>query len=273
MSLAMWLAGTTAVANWQDSVRAQSAGQVHGNEATVCQARIPHGEADCLSASWDNAGTGSTYSVQNLCSDYGTVAARITVEYDSARPSGYNAYSATRLLSGSSSFSTTLTHADVTNVYCCRGDSDICYRSQVEEDDGRITSLSVSGATVTETEVDVSTYTRRYAFCNDNSSDIYCVVDPEGDALLANCADGPCDVDDCNSQWDLSDASDDCTVESMGFIDDYDNPECTIDATCDDGDWDFRPMDVDLDLVDDMEFCTNALGTSGTLTTVGTSCP
>ena len=204
------------------------------DESTICQARIAHGQADCLEASWDNPG-GGTYSVKNLCSDYGTLRARVTIEQRANAPSDYRSSSATIVLDNSTAYTFQMKHADITNIYCCQGESDICHRSQVEADsDGNITSLSVSGSTVTETEVDVSTYPLRYEFCSENPDDIYCEVDPEGDANQTNCGDHVCGIGDCTWHWERSPADDYCWFHRpMTFVDGgFHSPQCQINASC-----------------------------------------
>ena len=110
--------------------------------------------------------------------------------------------------------SASTTWGDVRDIHCCWNKSDLCFKSQVEKDERNvITQVTKSGNSYTTRFVDVSTHRKRYDFCQANPDDIYCQVDPEGDANTepegpacaedssCNCGDHHCTVADCDSTW------------------------------------------------------------------------
>ena len=236
LTATVWLAATVVFATPLDIDQVEVYPST-GDENSVCQYRLDYSLADCLSASWDNSGRGSSFEVTSECSAYGDVYARLNAEVEPAPIEGYTLYNTTYVLRNGDTFSQRLEWANVTGWYCCRGPY-LCNKSQVEQDaNGMIVSVSISAGGVTETEVDVSTYPRRFAFCEENPHDIYCIVDPEGDANRANCTDHACGIDDCTANWVDSQASDFCRAGSTGdgitFVDGgFDFPQCSLSLTC-----------------------------------------
>ena len=114
-----------------------------------------------------------TVSVQNECSDHGQIVAHVErVEADDLM-----------ICLGSAEL-TTVSVPAVTAVSCCfEGEEDLCFEDQVEADaNGKIKRRTVGSPTAV-TEVDVSTHLRRWHFCQDFPDDVYCKVNPSGDAL------------------------------------------------------------------------------------------
>ncbi len=200
-------------------------GEPTWNVASGCteSQRISDSDATCMSASYSNSwsisGGGYHYSVETECGDYGTVVVHANrvdhVDYmanftaDNPESSGH----------ASTKFRA---------FTCCLDQSDLCYKNQVEaRSDGNIRSITINGSTITGTFVDVSSHQKRYDFCSENEDDIYCEVDPQGDANTdpnaecnedtdppCNCGDHYCKVADCNSHWDQSPAADTCADAS-----------------------------------------------------------
>ena len=119
-------------------------------------------------------------------------------------------------------------------------------------------------------EVNVGTHEKRYEFCQDNADNIYCEVDPEGDAFTEppNCEENPntCTVEDCQDAYEESDLYDTCSTgievsifwgSSGGSY----GARCKIGARCgvylSGGDFfsGFTNMWWPLDDVDDLVFC------------------
>ena len=193
--------------------------------------RLQHGDSDCLHGWWDNSppassgvALGTKYGAQSFCSHYGTVVAKIDISAASDVTWHLNSGSKRRGQKG---------WGEVRSINCCADISDICIKGQVEAASGHIRHYNSSSTSWDL--VDVSTHLKRYDHCQDHSSSIYCEVDPEGDAHVPpNCDDHECALADCNSNWNQSDASDDCELESMTFDDsDYSNPTCRVAAHCD----------------------------------------
>ena len=257
----------------------------YGNGISGCgnAYRIPVSDATCLSASW----SGATYSITHECKDYGTLAAR--VDKISCRDV---------LLffdAGDDSYSTTKT-CHVRKITCCLDRSEICYTNQVEADSrGRITVVENSNGTVTAGWATVSTHQQRYDFCQDNPDNIYCEVDPQGDANTdpnaecnedtdppCNCGDHYCKVEDCTSAYEESQASDSCTNDmfsnhSMSIsATNGSSQDCTMEGQCmarietvnRDPEppyqvwiWDDVEITTDVENMDDLRNCGGALTT------------
>ena len=198
--------------------------------------RVSSTDATCLTATWDNSGAGTTYSVTNECSEYGNVHTRINTRGEAITDIIWN-------LNNTSAATVSITFGSVSSVSCCLDRSDICYRNQVEANDrDRITVISVVNGAYNAGWQDVSTHQLRYDFCQANTNNIYCTNDPSGDANRdpasaecgtdstpdCNCGDHFCTVDDCNSAWDGSPAVDTCADASWNNENSY---TMTISAT------------------------------------------
>ena len=97
------------------------AGQVHAS--CTGSDRINHGDADCLSASWNNHSNwrgDSRWKVKNNCSSKGTVVAKIDFEDTSSE---------TVTLYNGSSKSGMAGEKDIENIYCCADLGDLCNKS------------------------------------------------------------------------------------------------------------------------------------------------
>ena len=143
---------------------------------------------------------------------------------------------------------------EIADAYCCFDQSDLCYKSQVEKNDsGQITRVTKSSLTLSTTLVDVSTHHKRYDFCQANPDDIYCQVDPEGDANTepegpacaedssCNCGDHHCTVGDCDWHWERSPAAATCATAGSGDsslysssidAEDGTGQTCTLEVAC-----------------------------------------
>ena len=166
----------------------------------------------------------------------------------------------------------------IRDIACCINKSKLCFERQVEGE--WIRHVTVSGGSWSDAWVDVRTHEKRYAFCQDNPDDIYCEVDPEGDALVAphppNCGDRYCTAGDCEWRWDRSPASDSCyyskgdTRRTLS-ISAYDGSSqtCTIETRCnyvgtsDDGtieiQWVENEFSAELLDFDDLDVCENGI--------------
>ena len=96
---------------------------------------------------------------------------------------------------------------DVETLTCCYSASDLCFKSQVEADDtGKIWQVTISGSVVSATSHYVATHQQRYDFCVAYPNDIYCDVNPSGDALTEptgtrECGGVQCTVQDCRDNF------------------------------------------------------------------------
>ena len=196
--------------------------------------RMNHSNSDCMHGWWDNSppasagyGTGSKWGVQSFCSNYGSVVAKIDLSGGADKTWTLN--------NGSKRRSGSFWH-DVSGVYCCIDKGDMCIKQQVEESGNEI-KYFVSGNSTLQT-AEVTERIDRYNFCQDNPDTIYCEVDPQGDAHVApNCGDHDCSVDDCNSNWDESDASETCRITRMNYDEpSFTQPECSLIALCENED-------------------------------------
>ena len=195
--------------------------------------RVSHSFATCLHGWYSNnynwSPPGYKHTVENKCPEYGTVIASVDVQ-------------------GGSDWKWTLTNGDKETDYrlgktnaitCCADKSDLCYRSEVERIGSYIMKYAGSGTTYTYVNVD--THEKRYQFCQSNPDNIYCEVDPEGDANRAslpfNCGNHYCNVGDCEWNWNRSSASETC---NLGFADssmsisaeDGSSRTCTVVVKC-----------------------------------------
>ena len=254
--------------------------------------RISASDATCLRAEWDNSGSSSTFEAESYCSAYGTIKAHVDIK----NHGDYHFIldSAGNFFSGGGVY-------DVRKITCCLDKSDLCYKSQVEaRSDGRIRSIAIDGSTITGTFVDVSTHQKRYDFCSENEDDIYCEVDPQGDANTdpnaecnedtdppCNCGDHYCKVADCTSAYENSQAYDSCTNDmfsnhSMSIsATNGSSQDCTMEGQCmarietvnRDPEppyqvwvWDDVEITTDVENMDDLRNCGGALTTDASCT-------
>ncbi len=114
-------------------------GQAHA--ACGSGQRVSHRDAECLRAKWDNntLPTPNTVEAQNLCSDYGTVVAKIDSK---GRPD--DTWS---LTDGETRKSARLYRTDW--VYCCRDLSDLCNKSDIVNADSCLDQFLASPASET----------------------------------------------------------------------------------------------------------------------------
>ena len=97
------------------------AGQVHAS--CTGSDKLRHGDADCLSASWDNDWNWlghSRWKVKNNCSSKGKVVAKIDI---------YDASSETVTLYNGSTTTGMAGDNDIKNIYCCADLGDLCNKS------------------------------------------------------------------------------------------------------------------------------------------------
>ena len=87
--------------------------------------RIWHGDADCLKASWRNKKwpKKNRYDAQNLCSEHGTVVAKVDIEHHSDET--------WTLADGNKKSGGVHNDYDVRGIYCCSDSSDLCNKSDI----------------------------------------------------------------------------------------------------------------------------------------------
>ena len=215
------------------STNALAANSVNSNPTGCPDAvRVSLNDATCLTASWATTPatdgiTAGTYafSAENSCASYGTLHARAMF---TATNAGDDDLDVIFVLEDSGAYSGNSLNARMTSASCCLDHSDLCYKNQVEKDSsGNITSITVSGTTVTTTTVDVSTHQNRYDFCQSNSDDVYCTNDPEGDANTAPSI----SISDCISKFrDSAASTDGCELGSSSTV--TDDNECDLYVAC-----------------------------------------
>ena len=184
------LAGTVMVA---DALLSNQALSNEYNSGGICESgtRISVSDATCLSGGVNRDGNNYVGWAQNLCSSYGTMKVHIDIATFADQHF---------VLDTNTAVYTTSMMSRIRNVTCCRNESDLCYREQVEANShGWITTISATGSD----GVDVSTHQARYDFCQASPNDIYCTNNPSGDAFTAapppstECDGAPCLVQDC----------------------------------------------------------------------------
>ena len=196
LALALMAGHAAASQSWDVS---QACGQAH---------RIDRATATCLNGAWDNSpglwsgyAGGSDHWVQSVCSNHGLVYASVDIAGQLDKKY--------KLDNAAKQTSISLT-SNVRAIACCINHGDqLCFKNQVEKNASwEIRHVTVSGSGYSETTTDVSTHAKRYKFCQDHPNDIYCKVNPEGDALTNpyNCGDHFCTAADCTWHWERSDA-------------------------------------------------------------------
>ena len=181
--------------------------------------RIRDTDATCLTASWSStydAEIGFAFQAKNECSDLGNIVAHM----DRKDTQDWMA-----CLSYPTSLSSTF---EIRRITCCFEDEeDLCWRSQVEANSqGQIRQVKWSGDTISGTLVTLATHQQRYDFCQKNPDDVYCKVDPSGDAKTAppppstECDGEPCTIQHCRDEFDDSPAatgSNSCTSPTLEY--------------------------------------------------------
>ena len=165
--------------------------------------RISDTDATCFTSSFSNRYTSGYYEISGSCTNYGEMKIKIDITA---------ATDEVMTISATNTAQTGNTFGRIRNIKCCLDTSDLCYKDQVEKDsNNRITSITISGSTVTATNVDVGTHEKRYDFCADNADDIYCENDPEGDAFTdpysGDCGGLRCRREHCKSYFPDSPAA------------------------------------------------------------------
>ena len=230
LALALMAGHAAASQSWDVS---QACGQAH---------RIDRATATCLNGAWDNSpglwsgyAGGSDHWVQSVCSNHGLVYASVDIAGQLDKKY--------KLDNAAKQTSISLT-SNVRAIACCINHGDqLCFKNQVEKNASwEIRHVTVSGSGYSETTTDVSTHAKRYKFCQDHPNDIYCKVNPEGDALTNpyNCGDHFCTAGDCTWHWERSDAYDSCLSTGSGYsmrisASDGTSQRCTITAQCENG--------------------------------------
>ncbi len=191
-------------------------------EGCTSNQQISVSDATCVSVSRKEevrgAFTFNKVAVENACSTHGNIVARVNVTTVTGTSGGAKmCVSATR-----QSMETT---SPISGIYCCfEGEGDLCWKDQVVANaDGNIKRRSVSSPS-TSTEHAVGTHRQRYDFCQEHPDDVYCDVNPSGDAkldpdggacgtgnqLACNCGDHFCTVADCDWHFEQGGTKDEC---------------------------------------------------------------
>ncbi|MXY79290.1 MAG: hypothetical protein F4Y94_06305 [Chloroflexi bacterium] len=237
----------------------------HWGQACPPSERVANSTATCLDAEYDNSppasagyGAGSYWTAENDCSAYGDLEMNVDLINETDQHAHLD--NANKKDGGTSG-------ADIRALTCCIEDSDLCIKSQVEKNnDGNISRWA---GDLRFTTIDVSTHEARYTYCQEYPDDIYCEVDPEGDANTAPtctaegavaiegipecpCGDGDtndrlCTADDCEDAFAdspslatgtlLSGTYYKCAFSTDDWADfeasvDSSGTQCTIDTRC-----------------------------------------
>lgn len=198
------------------------AGSYQESELQNCSglARVDVSEATCLTGAVTSETStlgGTKYSAwaESACSAYGTIKAAIF----------RNQYSAEGHFVLDDATRQSLNDSSVTlaAIACCWSDSALCFKDQVEPDaDGMITRRSREVSTSWEQKQDVSTAWKRYNYCSESPDEIYCTVDPSGDAKTQPDLGVPegSSLKDCKDNYALSPAatSEDDVCAQLGVL-------------------------------------------------------
>ena len=172
--------------------------------------RIYHGDSDCMHAWWNNSpkfstgvAGGSTWGVQSFCSEWGHVKAHVDIKSFHDSHITLRDGDKHREKSGL---------VKINGITCC-ANFEICHKQQVEKDSRGYIKV-YSGTGTHYNDVDVRTAEKRQHFCSrsENRGGVYCRNNLDGDALGTpeNCGDHYCDVGDCRSHFEQSDAYETC---------------------------------------------------------------
>ena len=175
----------TSLAWAHGSLRTQTDGQ-RGN-ACSSSTRVSHRASTCVHGWWDNtppisaghfSGRGSTFGaeVESDCDFYeGYIIVDVAISGVEDQHFHFGTYSPwTGKMRGSHET------ANVSNIYCCRDVSSLCYVDEVEAVNNRIKRWAGGTRYVYE---DVATHQQRYDLCQSYPDIVYCNMDPSGDAL------------------------------------------------------------------------------------------
>ena len=150
------------------------------SSAPSCEGATPVSEATCISgeitSTTDSLGN-TTYSAwaESSCSAYATIKADIVMKGGTRQHF---------VLDDAARVEITSTD-EIRAVNCCWDDGKICYKDQVEADEsGYITRRGNTRTSAYSAPVNVSTNWDRWTYCQWHTTDIYCQVDPQGDAWV-----------------------------------------------------------------------------------------
>ena len=209
-----------------------------------CPGMINIDEADCLRGRIENedetvTGYGDAYDswfyVESRCYEYGNVKAQ--ARFDSLTTPVVTTRSNVSLIYPYIELGFYNAGKHVEELGCCPEVGFICNESQVKaNDNGQITHLSTSEGELVSEQVDMSTHTLRYRFCQNNPEDVYCVNNLTGDASTQpTCAGDSTWCNDCNDQWELSSLSENCTSKNMEYTESISEDNwktCSFSAVC-----------------------------------------
>ena len=209
-----------------------------------CRHGVLYQNASCLHGWWDNtppistgAVGGSTWGMQNMCGDWGSVYGRVKLHYNAwdNREHGY-------LMENSDKKRGYSRYVDVHDIKCCPEKGELCHKSQVRALSGKIKIWDDSSDEYVR--VDVSTREKRQHFCRqgENRSGVYCRNNLSGDAIsgnVYNCGNHYCTADDCEWHFEQSEAYETCQGEDGDIEPTYtisatdgSSQTCTVSATC-----------------------------------------
>ena len=218
--------------------------------------RISDTDSTCFSADKTQSGFTTTVTMTHECSDHGNLVLHID-----------RAAAKDRLGCISGDAEANYINTVVRSVKCCfEGEADLCWKEQVEKSDtGYIKRYSRSSGTLNWTKHKVSTHQERYNFCQTYPNDVYCKVNPNGDALIDPASVPAPTVQDCVDKFDDSHAATDsgCTDPIMTFTAPS-SCKLVAAATCDSREYNTRAMNnptvaspadddygIEFDVVDD----------------------
>ena len=192
--------------------------------------RIKHSDSSCIHGWWDNSPSSSCWGTkggaQSSCSSYGDITVNVDIK---------NADDIEVELTSSNKWRYRNCTVDTRQISCCMDESDLCMKSQVEEENGWIEHYDSSDNAFDFKRV--SSHEYRYKYCAEHPTSVYCENDPKGDAFTAPllCDGQTCALSDCRTNWRQSPADRKCNSEVIVFDDsDVFSPNCTIGAWCTD---------------------------------------
>ena len=212
----------------RDAMSSSYSGSWHSEKACAPRYRISHRNTGCMHAWWDNTppwssgvAGGSTWGAENKCANYGGMKANIDVINGGDQHFHMSNGDKKRGRSGSQ---------NIRDIACCLDKSDLCWKWSVDEQDGKIKMWTGTGTDYRW--VDVSTQLDRYKFCSEKPDNVYCDVDPEGDAFTVPtavmCGDDECEKIDCLKTFGKTGVSNDCAIYNL----DYEDGLCIWTASC-----------------------------------------
>ena len=223
-------AALVAAAAWIVPAGQAVAGNSSSSGGTNCSTseRESYRDIGCMHAWWDNSpplssgvALGSKWGLESYCAHYGTVKAHIDLQ--GAQDERWTLRQAGKER-GQANF------GEVRDISCCRKDSDICHKGEVEKNSQKKIRVW-SGSGKSYDWVSVSTHKKRYDFCQDHPDNVYCENNPDGDALRApSCGDANCTDSDCEDEYDNNVLTEICDLTDATVT----NTETTttVTATC-----------------------------------------